>query len=127
MRGVVHDENGYLLGGVAGHAGVFATADDLARFGQMMLRRGQLGGKRVLILLDASASMLDETIVNVIRRRNLEPAQRRSAPKWRRALASSEWLIANLPPDSRFQLYRFNTEAEIDRAAVELTAALREL
>ena len=59
----------------------------------------KLGGKRVLILLDASASMLDETIVNVIRRRNLGPAQRRSAPKWRRALASTEWLIANLPPE----------------------------
>jgi hypothetical protein len=86
----------------------------------------KLGGKRVLILLDASASMLDETIVNVIRRRNLEPTQRRGAPKWRRALATTEWLIANLPPDARFQLYRFNTQAEPvlkDSAGTWLTAA----
>ena len=55
----------------------------------------RLGGSRVLILLDSSASMLDETIVNIVRRRNLDPQQRRIAPKWRRAMASAEWLIAN--------------------------------
>ena len=38
--------------------------------------------------------------------------QKRRAPKWRRALATAEWLIANLPPDGQFQLYAFNTAAE---------------
>jgi beta-N-acetylhexosaminidase len=37
LRGVVHDENAYVLGGVAGHAGLFSTADDLMRFATMML------------------------------------------------------------------------------------------
>jgi len=72
----------------------------------------KLGGRRVLILLDASASMLDETIVNVIRRRNMDEIQKRRSPKWQRAVASAEWLIGNLPADSQFQLYAFNTAAE---------------
>ncbi len=43
LRGVVHDENARSLGGVAGHAGLFATVGDLARFADM-LRAGGLGG-----------------------------------------------------------------------------------
>jgi len=40
LRGVVHDPTARFMGGVAGHAGVFTTADDLARFAQMMLNGG---------------------------------------------------------------------------------------
>lgn len=43
MRGEVHDPRAYAVGGVAGHAGVFSTADDLARFCQMILDGGSLG------------------------------------------------------------------------------------
>jgi hypothetical protein len=71
----------------------------------------KVGGKRILILLDASASMLAETIVNVVRRRNQGEAQRSDAPKWRRALATAEWLVSQLPVDARFQLYVFDTGA----------------
>ena len=46
--GEVHDPRAYLLGGVAGHAGLFSTADDLAVFAQMMLDGGAGNGKRVL-------------------------------------------------------------------------------
>ncbi len=69
----------------------------------------KLGGQRVLILLDASASMLDEEIVNVVRRRNMSETVRRSAAKWRRAVRTVEWLLAQLPPGTRYQLYTFNT------------------
>jgi uncharacterized protein YbbC (DUF1343 family)/CubicO group peptidase (beta-lactamase class C family) len=49
LRGVVHDETSRYMGGVAGHAGLFSTADDLARFCQMMLGRGAaLDGMRLL-------------------------------------------------------------------------------
>ncbi|HEY7113254.1 MAG TPA: serine hydrolase [Thermoanaerobaculia bacterium] len=48
MRGEVHDPRAFALGGVAGHAGVFSTADDLARFCRMILAGGRLGGARVL-------------------------------------------------------------------------------
>lgn len=48
VRGSVHDEKAYYLGGVAGHAGVFSTASDMAVFGQMVLNGGTYGGHRVL-------------------------------------------------------------------------------
>ncbi len=47
LRGVVHDPTSRYMGGVAGHAGVFATADDLARYAQMMLNGGELDGARL--------------------------------------------------------------------------------
>jgi uncharacterized protein YbbC (DUF1343 family) len=48
IRGVVDDPRAYRLGGVAGHAGLFSTAADLARFAQMLLGKGELDGVRVL-------------------------------------------------------------------------------
>jgi uncharacterized protein YbbC (DUF1343 family)/CubicO group peptidase (beta-lactamase class C family) len=47
LRGVVHDPTARRMGGVAGHAGLFTTAGDLARFARMMLRGGELDGVRV--------------------------------------------------------------------------------
>ena len=47
LRGVVHDPTARYMGGVAGHAGLFSTADDLARFAQMMLNGGELDGVRI--------------------------------------------------------------------------------
>jgi len=57
----------------------------------------------------------DETIVNIIRLRNMGDKQKMSAKKWRRAQGTAEWLISNLPTTSKFQLYLFNTRS---RAAV---------
>jgi hypothetical protein len=71
----------------------------------------KMGGERILILVDASASMLDETVVGVIRRRNMSAAEKLRAPKWRQAVATVDWLTANLPPDSRVQIYVFNESA----------------
>ncbi|HJR65373.1 MAG TPA: serine hydrolase domain-containing protein [Gemmatimonadaceae bacterium] len=48
IRGEVHDENAFMLGGVSGHAGLFSTAADLARFARMMLAGGTLDGVRIL-------------------------------------------------------------------------------
>lgn len=47
IHGQVHDENAYALGGVAGHAGLFSTAADLAVFAQMMLDGGAYDGVRI--------------------------------------------------------------------------------
>ena len=47
MQGVVHDPLAYLLGGIAGHAGLFSTADDLSLFAQAMLGEGEVDGKRI--------------------------------------------------------------------------------
>jgi CubicO group peptidase (beta-lactamase class C family) len=48
MRGEVHDPRAYLLGGIAGHAGLFSTARDLARYAQMMLNQGSWNQVRIL-------------------------------------------------------------------------------
>jgi uncharacterized protein YbbC (DUF1343 family) len=48
LRGIVHDPTARRMDGVAGHAGVFSTADDLARFCRMWLDGGTLAGARVL-------------------------------------------------------------------------------
>lgn len=48
LRGEVHDENAYALGGVAGHAGLFSTAEDLSVFAQMLLDGGVYNGVRVV-------------------------------------------------------------------------------
>ncbi len=48
LHGTVHDPTSYRMHGVAGHAGLFSTADDLARFCQMLLNGGTLDGKRVM-------------------------------------------------------------------------------
>ncbi|MHB8521271.1 MAG: serine hydrolase domain-containing protein [Limisphaerales bacterium] len=48
LRGKVHDPKARRMGGVAGHAGVFTTAADLARFARMMLNLGELDGVRIL-------------------------------------------------------------------------------
>jgi CubicO group peptidase (beta-lactamase class C family) len=48
LRGEVHDENAYALGGVAGHAGLFSTASDLSIFAQMLLNGGTYNGTRIV-------------------------------------------------------------------------------
>ena len=46
LRGEVHDENAFALGGIAPHAGLFGTAPDLARFAAMLLGEGRADGRR---------------------------------------------------------------------------------
>ena len=58
--GEVHDENAWSLGGVAGHAGVFSTADDLAILAQALLNGGTVKGERIL-----SRTSVDSLITNV--------------------------------------------------------------
>ncbi len=70
----------------------------------------KLGGQRVLILVDSSASMLDRKIVDIIRRKVLDEKSRRRAPKWRKTISTVEWLLAKLPDTSSVQIHRFSTD-----------------
>lgn len=47
LQGVVHDPTSRFMGGIAGHAGLFSTGDDLARFAEMMVSRGEWQGQRI--------------------------------------------------------------------------------
>ena len=55
LRGEVHDPTSFRMGGVAGHAGLFSTADDLAIFCQMILNGGTYNGVRILSPLGVAA------------------------------------------------------------------------
>ena len=70
----------------------------------------KVGGQRILILVDASASMLGKNLVNIIRRRNLPPERRVLSDKWQHALASVDWLTTQIPGSSQFQIYVFNEQ-----------------
>jgi hypothetical protein len=71
----------------------------------------KLGGERIAILVDVSASMLDETVVNVIRMRNMPESRRLQSEKWRRTVATVDWLTAQIPAKSKFQVIAFNVKA----------------
>lgn len=79
----------------------------------------RVDGRRVLVLVDASASMLDETLVNIIRMRNMPPARRIASTKWQQAVNTVEWVISRLPEATQFQIYSFDTAP---RPLVEGTA-----
>jgi beta-N-acetylhexosaminidase len=66
LRGEVHDENAFALGGVAGHAGLFSSARDLAIFAQLMLNRGFFDGRRYI----------DPATVDLFTRRQSEASTR---------------------------------------------------
>ena len=71
-----------------------------------------LGGQRILILMDSSASMLDSTLVNIIRTRNMSDDRKKQAPKWQRVVKTVDWISTQLPITSRYQIWEFNEDLE---------------
>jgi len=72
----------------------------------------KLGGERTLILVDRSASMLSDTLINVLRRRNLPVSEQLRSRKWRQVIATVGWLTSQFSEDDQYQMYMFNNEAE---------------
>ena len=66
-----------------------------------------LGGQRILLLIDSSASMLDSTLVNIIRTRNMPDDRKRAAPKWQRVVRTVDWVSTQLPVTSQYQIWEF--------------------
>jgi len=86
----------------------------------------KMGGRRIMILVDSSASMLAETVVGIIRRRNLAPIEKIKSAKWQQAVKTIDWLTTQLPATSKFQVYTFNESAGpliADTGGVWLNAA----
>ena len=72
----------------------------------------KLGGERTLILVDRSTSMLHETIVNILRRKNLPESEQLLSRKWRQVVASVDWLSSQFRPGTEYQIYMFNNVTE---------------
>ncbi len=60
IHGVVHDESAYTLGGVAGHAGLFGSADDLERLMRMWLEGGNWEGQQLLREATVALALSDQ-------------------------------------------------------------------
>jgi outer membrane murein-binding lipoprotein Lpp len=71
----------------------------------------KVAGSHIALLVDVSGSMLDSTVVNVLRDRNLTASQQVNTRKWRRTVDTMRWLTAQVPPTSQFQVIAFNTHA----------------
>ena len=71
----------------------------------------RMGGKHVVILVDTSTSMLDRTIVNVIRRRNMPPEQQRQAPKWKQLVNTVDWITTQIEQGTQIQIFGFTDKA----------------
>jgi hypothetical protein len=93
-------------GGGASVRGFKGTGDRLYLTGM------RVGGQRVLILVDSSASMLDETLVNILRMRNMSDDKKLRSEKWRQAVSIVDWISTQIPTTAQFQIYHFNTRAE---------------
>jgi hypothetical protein len=79
---------------------------------RMYLTGMRVGGERILILVDVSASMLDDTLVNVLRLRNMPDDRKLRAEKWRQTVAIVDWLATQVPPGAQLQIYAFNTQVQ---------------
>jgi von Willebrand factor type A domain len=71
----------------------------------------RMGGNHVVILVDTSTSMLDRTIVNIFRRRNMSAEQQRRAPKWQQAVNTVDWLTTQIAPGTNVQVIGFSDHA----------------
>jgi hypothetical protein len=78
-----------------------------------------LGGNRIMILVDTSSSMLDETLVNILRMRNMSVLDKQNAPKWQRVVRTVDWISSQLPITSRYQIYTFSDQTEPALAGTE--------
>lgn len=68
-------------------------------------------GRRIAILVDRSASMTDERLIDIIRRKVRTDPEKRDGPKWRRTLATARWLLHRLPAGSEVAVIAFNDGA----------------
>ncbi len=72
----------------------------------------RMDGRRIVVAIDTSASMLDETLLNAIRRKNMPAEQRRTSDKWMRTVRTANWIAASLPLESQFELIVFAETAQ---------------
>jgi hypothetical protein len=68
-------------------------------------------GRKVGILVDASSSMTDERLIDVIRRKNSGDKNKQAGPKWQRTKRIVQWLLARLPDSSDVSVVAFNGSA----------------
>ncbi len=117
-RGVVSSEKRSIQQSLEEYRPPVESPESVSKRGKRELVTGlKLSGQRILIMIDASTSMLDRYISNILLLRNMPPERQRQSAKWQQAVATVDWLLASIPKGSRFQVYSFDVEARplIDR------------
>lgn len=71
----------------------------------------RIEGARIAILVDGSASMTDDRLIDVIRRKNGTPEEKRAGEKWQRTKRIVNWLVARLPETALVNVTAFNNKA----------------
>ncbi len=69
-------------------------------------------GRRIAVLIDSSASMTDETLINIIKRKNGSAHGKKQGPKWLRARKTVRWLLTRAPKTSQLSVISFNDSAQ---------------
>ena len=91
--------------------------DDLIESKQVNEEHYLLGlkveGKKIAILVDSSASMTDEKLIDIIKTKNGSAKNKQRAKKWRRTKKVVKWLLARLPKNSDVMVVSFNEKAEV--------------
>ncbi|QTH71289.1 vWA domain-containing protein [Pseudoalteromonas xiamenensis] len=82
------------------------------KFAQQYLTGMKVEGKHIVVLLDKSASMMDDNLVGVLSAMALDDKGRKAKAKWQRTLRVVNWLLARVPPDSEVSLIAFSDTAK---------------
>ncbi len=69
-------------------------------------------GKRIVVLIDSSASMTDESLLNIIKRKNGSAQAKKKGPKWQRTKRIARWVMARIPKGSQVSVIMFNHTAK---------------
>jgi len=73
----------------------------------------EIKGNNILILLDSSASMTDEKLIDIIKRKTQARKNILQGPKWQRTLRIVKWLLSRLPDNSKVSIIKFSDTSEI--------------
>lgn len=89
-----------------------AQKDDLVeddRGGEEQYLMGlKVEGRRIAVLVDSSASMTDEKLLDIIKRKNGSAAGKKQGPKWQRTRKTVRWLLARVPKTSQLVVISYN-------------------
>lgn len=69
-------------------------------------------GRRIAVLVDSSASMTDERLLDIIKRKNGSAADKKRGPKWLRTKKTLRWILARVPKNSQLAVISFNDSAK---------------
>jgi len=70
-------------------------------------------GRKIALLIDSSASMTDEKLIDIIRRKNTSNSNKQRGPKWQRTKRIARWLLARAPKSSQLSVLAYNQRVHV--------------